>query len=197
MASEKRRIKDKEATRRLFEEKRHIGGRLPDILNPTPTPSPEPPTETFPEREPPSHALTLPTSTRTKGPRSQKRTGLQLILSELKQRGFPHPQVHGGFLMVPREFKALLSLEPLSVTQVVYEIFEQTIGWKDAREDHGRREWAKLSLRHFQLSCGMTLSQVQRGLKGALNSGYVIRRPRMGAYEYSIRWRDIDAEKDA
>jgi len=42
------------------------------------------------------------------------------------------------------------------------------------------------------MSCGMTLSQVQRGLKAALNRGYIVRRSRLGSYEYSIRWRESD-----
>ena len=94
--------------------------------------------------------------------------------------------------MLPHEFKALLALEPLAVVQVVYEVFERTIGWEDKSEARGRREWARLSIKYFQMSCGMTLSQVQRGLKGALNRGYIVRRSRLGAYEYSIRWRESD-----
>jgi len=78
----------------------------------------------------------------------------------------------------------------LAVVQVVYEVFERTIGWEDKAVARGRREWARLSIRYFQMSCGMTLSQVQRGLKGALNRGYIVRRSRLGVYEYSIRWRE-------
>src|SRR2546421_1449356 len=65
-----------------------------------------------------------------------------------------------------------------------------TIGWEDKTAPRERRQWVRLSIRYFQMSCGMTLSQVQRGLKGALNRGYIIRRSRLGSYEYSIRWRE-------
>ena len=98
--------------------------------------------------------------------------------------------------MLPHEFKALLALESLAVVQIVYEVFERTIGWEDKAEPRGRREWARLSIRYFQMSCGMTLSQVQRGLKGALNRGYIIRRSRLGSYEYSIRWRKSDQSSE-
>jgi len=98
--------------------------------------------------------------------------------------------------MLPHEFKALLALETLAVVQVVYEVFERTVGWEDKTNPRGSREWAKLSLRYFQLSCGMTLSQVQRGLKGALNRGYILRRSRLGFYEYSIRWRETNQSSE-
>ena len=184
----KKHQREQAAFRQLFEEKRHLGERLPDlvqipqeVLQPTPHASPIPTPEVV------SVALQ-----RKKGPRAQKATGLHVVLHEVKQHGFPHPRQYGGFTMLPREFKALLALEPLAVIQVVYEVFEQTVGWEDSEGKYGRREWVKLSLRHFQLTCGMTLSQVQRGVKGALNNGYVLRRPRMGEFEYSIRWRDLN-----
>jgi hypothetical protein len=182
----KKHQREQAAFRQLFEEKRHLGERLPDLVETPPEVPPSTP-----------HASPIPTPEvapaalqRKKGPRAQKATGLHVVLHEVKQHGFPHPRQHGGFTMLPREFKALLALEPLAVIQIVYEVFEQTIGWEDAEGKYGRREWVKLSLRHFQLTCGMTLSQVQRGIKGALNHGYVLRRPRMGEFEYSIRWRD-------
>jgi len=196
---EKRAHREKTAIRRLFEEKRHIGGRLPHI------------TEVAEEEQSPDEVPRLPVAPlpsphqaefddiapedftpRKKGKRSDKATGLQLVLNAVRRDGFPHPHERQGFLMLPHEFKALLALEPLAVVQVVYEVFERTIGWEDKTEPRGRREWARLSLRYFQLSCGMTLSQVQRGLKGALNRGYIIRRSRLGSYEYSIRWREAN-----
>jgi len=198
---EKRAHREKTAIRRLFEEKRHIGGRLPSI------------TEVSEEEKPPANQQEdlpgLPVApypspevidfedltpedfpTRKKGKRSEKATGLQVILNAVRRDGFPHPRERQGFLMLPHEFKALLALESLAVVQIVYEVFERTIGWEDKAEPRGRREWSRLSIRYFQMSCGMTLSQVQRGLKGALNRGYIVRRSRLGAYEYSIRWRE-------
>src|SRR5215510_1874706 len=194
---ENRAHREKTAIRRLFEEKRHIGGRLPHI---TEVPEEDkqfdevPSIPVAPNFSPPQVTdfadVTLEEfSPRKKGKRSDKATGLQVVLNAVRRDGFPHPRERHGFLMLPHEFKALLALEPLAVVQVVYEVFERTIGWEDKTEPHGRREWARLSLRYFQLSCGMTLSQVQRGLKGALNRGYIIRRSRLGSYEYSIRWR--------
>ena len=194
---ENRAHREKTAIRRLFEEKRHIGGRLPHI------------TEVSEEENQPAEAPKLPGvpylspheidfedlmpedfSPKKKGKRSEKATGLQVVLNAVRRDGFPHPRERQGFLMLPHEFKALLALESLAVVQIVYEVFERTIGWKDKAEPYGRREWARLSIRYIQMSCGMTLSQVQRGLKGALNRGYIIRRSRLGSYEYSIRWRE-------
>ena len=196
---EKRADREKTAIRRLFEEKRHIGGRLPSIT--------EVPGEEKRQEELPTVPIANPSSpevtdfqaltpedfqTRKKGKRSEKATGLQVVLNAVRLNGFPHPREHQGFLMLPHEFKALLALESLAVVQVVYEVFERTIGWEDKAEVRGRREWARLSIKYFQMSCGMTLSQVQRGIKGALNRGYVVRRSRLGSYEYSIRWRESD-----
>jgi hypothetical protein len=198
---EERAHREKTAIRRLFEEKRHIGGRLPSITEvpeekkqpvnqqeelPGLPVAPHPPPEVVDfEDLTPQDFLT-----RKKGKRSEKATGLQVVLNAVRRDGFPHPRERQGFLMLPHEFKALLALESLAVVQIVYEVFERTIGWEDKAEPRGRREWARLSIRYFQMSCGMTLSQVQRGLKGALNRGYIIRRSRLGAYEYSIRWRE-------
>jgi hypothetical protein len=198
---EKRADREKTAIRRLFEEKRHIGGRLPTITEVSEEASqPEHLQEVLPglpAAPPPSPEVTdfedvTPEDfpRRKKGPRSEKATGLQVVLTAVRRDGFPHPREHQGFLMLPHEFKALLALEPLAVVQVVYEVFERTIGWEDKGAARGRREWARLSIRYFQMSCGMTLSQVQRGLKGALNRGYIVRRSRLGANEYSIRWRE-------
>jgi hypothetical protein len=194
---ENRAHREKTAIRRLFEEKRHIGGRLPHI---TEVAEEEKLTEEAPRvpvaPQPSPHETDFEDVTpddfspRKKGKRSDKATGLQVVLNAVRRDGFPHPRERQGFLMLPHEFKALLALEPLAVVQIVYEVFERTIGWEDKAEPRGRREWARLSIRYFQMSCGMTLSQVQRGLKGALNRGYIIRRSRLDSYEYSIRWRE-------
>jgi len=198
---EKRAHREKTAIRRLFEEKRHIGGRLPSIIEgPEEEKQPINQQEELPELpvapHPPSEVIDFEDLTpedfpkRKKGKRSEKATGLQVVLNAVRRDGFPHPRERQGFLMLPLEFKALLALESLAVVQIVYEVFERTIGWEDKAEPRGRREWSRLSIRYFQMSCGMTLSQVQRGLKGALNRGYIVRRSRLGAYEYSIRWRE-------
>ena len=200
---EKRAHREKTAIRRLFEEKRHIGGRLPSI---TDVPEKEKQPEELPGLPVAPHPSPQVTDfedltpedfqTRKKGKRSEKTTGLQVILNAVQRDGFPHPRERQGFLMLPHEFKALLALESLAVVQIVYEVFERTIGWEDKAEPRGRREWARLSIRYFQMSCGMTLSQVQRGLKGALNRGYIVRRSHLGSYEYSIRWRASDQSSE-
>jgi hypothetical protein len=194
---ENRAHREKTAIRRLFEEKRHIGGRLPHITDvpeeeKQPEEVPRLPIAPYPAPQVADFEDITPEdfSPRKKGKRSDKATGLQVVLNAVRRDGFPHPRERQGFLMLPHEFKALLALEPLAVVQIVYEVFERTIGWEDKTEPRGRREWARLSIRYFQMSCGMTLSQVQRGLKGALNRGYIIRRSRLGSYEYSIRWRE-------
>lgn len=178
-------------------EKRHIGGRLPQITEVAeeeqqPDEVPRLPEAPYPSPQQAGYEDVAPEdfTPRKKGKRSDTATGLQLVLNAVRRDGFPHPRERQGFLMLPHEFKALLALEPLAVVQVVYEVFERTIGWEDKAGLSGRREWARLSIRYFQMSCGMTLSQVQRGLKGALNRGYIIRRSRLGSYEYSIRWRE-------
>jgi hypothetical protein len=196
---ENRTHREKTAIRRLFEEKRHIGGRLPHITEVSeeekqPEEGPRLPVAHHPSPQVTDFEDVTPEdfSPRKKGKRADKATGLQVVLNAVRRDGFPHPRERQGFLMLPHEFKALLALESLAVVQIVYEVFERTIGWEDKAEPRGRREWARLSIRYFQMSCGMTLSQVQRGLKGALNRGYIIRRSRLGSYEYSIRWREAD-----
>jgi hypothetical protein len=155
-----------EAFASIFEGSR-IEGRVPNILQDLP-PKPAPGSE---------------------AERSPRKTGLYLMLP---LGGFTHPE-NGHYLMMPKEFKAILALETKAVAQVVYEVIDQTIGWEDPSGRGGRREWVRLSLRHFMHACSMSLSQVQKGLKTALNSGYIVRRPRQGEYEYSIRWREEEA----
>lgn len=151
----------------------HTEGRVPNIFKNAPTEAPEPP----PKSESP-------------GERPPRVTGLQLALP---RGGFTHPE-QGGYFMMPKEFKAILALEKKAVSQVVYEVIEQTIGWEDPGGRGGRREWVRLSLRHFQMACAMSLSQAQSGLKIAIQNGYITRRPdrARGGYEYSIVWRDSD-----
>jgi hypothetical protein len=195
--SRKKRIDEAAAFDQLRWERNYLRG-----LEPTPSENPTPaaaPTSPAPSAVPEAPQGAQPTfeellqspetGRRPRGKRSDKVTGLHVVLQAIKRDGFPHPAT-GGFVMVPRVMKALLSLEPVSVIQVVFEICEQTVGWADPAAEHGRREWARLSLRHFELACGMTTKQVTRGLKRAIQQGYILRRPRLDSFEYTIRWAD-------
>ena len=192
----KKRSDDAAAFEKLMWERQYLGGRFPEPSEEASAdaqPPPEQPStqETPQDPEPPagdSQGL-LEGDRRGRGKRSDKVTGLHIVLQQIQRDGFPHPAT-GGFVMVPRVIKALLCLEPVAVIQVVFEIFEQTIGWEDKKGLHGRREWARLSLRHFELACGMDNMQVLRGLKRAMQRGYILRRPRLGSFEYAIRWAD-------
>jgi hypothetical protein len=202
----KKRTDDAAAFEKLMWERQYLGGRFPE-------PSEEPSVDAQPPPEQPStqEAPHGPEPTggdsqdllegdrRGRGKRSDKVTGLHVVLQQIQRDGFPHPAT-GGFVMVPRVIKALLCLEPLAVIQVVFEIFEQTVGWEDKKGLHGRREWARLPLRHFELACGMDNMQVLRGLKRAMQRGYILRRPRLDSFEYAIRWADSPprgSEKDS
>jgi len=110
------------------------------------------------------------------------------MLQAAQQHGITHPTV-GGFLQLPREFDAILALEHKAVAQVVLEILRQTIG----REGDGqgrRQEWATISYRHFARAGLMTSKAAQRGIQGALEKRYILRR-KVGErrYEYAIRWK--------
>lgn len=202
----KKRTDDAAAFEKLMWERQYLGGRFPE---PSEEASSEvqalpeqPSTQEAPQGpEPPegdSQDL-LEGDRRGRGKRSDKVTGLHIVLQQIQRDGFPHPAT-GGFVMVPRVIKALLCLEPLAVIQVVFEIFEQTVGWEDKKGLHGRREWARLPLRHFELACGMDNMQVLRGLKRAMQRGYILRRPRLDSFEYAIRWADSPlrgSEKDS
>ena len=187
MPAKRNAEREQAAMQKLFENRSYMGGRLPEILNPPPPEAPAP-QQFVPTWEP---VVPEPDADRPKRKaRNEKVTGLHVILHAIQRDGFPHPLEQGSFLMLPKVFKALLSLEPVAVIQVVYEIFEQTIGWTDSRSEHGRREWARLSLKHFELACGMNPAQVKRGIKRALQNGYILRRPRLDSFEYGIRWAD-------
>ena len=98
---EKRAHREKTAIRRLFEEKRHIGGRLPSI---TEAPGEESQSEHQQEELPGLPAVPSPApeitnfgdltpedfQTRKKGKRSEKATGLQVVLNAVRRNGFPH-----------------------------------------------------------------------------------------------------------
>ena len=187
MAARKKE-REQAAMNKLFEQHSYVGGRLPDILDPaTPPDTPQAP-KVVPIWDPPSDDVEEERPKR--GARSEKTTGLQIVITQIQRNGFPHPLKQGNFLMLPKVFKALLSLEQMSVIQVVYEILDRTIGWADKKGEHGRREWARLSHHDFEMSCGMSKAQVKRGLKGALQKGYIIRRGKLDSFEYCIRWAE-------
>ena len=191
-----REQREQAAMQKLFEQRSHIGGRLPKILDPSP-PAPEPslPSAPVPTQVPPTgQDAELETPRRGRGPRMEKKTGLHVVLQSIKVNGFPHP-AHGGFIMVPRVMNALLSLERVAVIQVVFEICAQTVGWEDKHGKYGRREWVRLSIRHFEIACGMKASQVVDALRRAVQQGYIRRRPRAGGNEYAIRWAEDTDEQ--
>jgi hypothetical protein len=202
----KKRTDDAAAFEKLMWERQYLGGRFPEpseeASSEVQAPPEQPSTQEAPQGpEPPEgdRQDLLEGDRRGRGKRSDKVTGLHIVLQQIQRDGFPHPAT-GGFVMVPRVIKALLCLEPLAVIQVVFEIFEQTIGWEDKKGLHGRREWARLPLRHFELACGMDNMQVLRGLKRAMQRGYILRRPRLDSFEYAIRWADSPlrgSEKDS
>jgi hypothetical protein len=114
---------------------------------------------------------------------------IEHTLYSVQQFGFTHPST-GRFLMAPKEFQAILALETKAVADVIWELMQQTIAWTDGREPGGRREWARLSVRHFEREKIASRSQAEAGIKRALAMGYIERR-RSGArgYEYRLRWK--------
>lgn len=90
--------------------------------------------------------------------------------------------------------RMMLTLEKLAVVQVVHEILGRTLGQDDPSSPTGRRQWCRLSLRDLKEGRNMSHSQAQRGIKEAMASGYIQRREgEDGGYEYSIRWRHLEA----
>ena len=148
--------------------------RIDGPLLPSPQPAEEP--------EPPA---------KPKRRRSPRTSGLYTVLHAAQQHGITHPTL-GGFLQLPREFDAILALEHKAVAQVVLEVLRQTIGMPEF-DEHGhaqRREWATISQEHFARAGLMTKKAAWRGIKDALDKGYILRR-KVGAqrYAYAIRWR--------
>jgi hypothetical protein len=112
----------------------------------------------------------------------------EMVRTAVRRDGFTHPEA-GNFVMLPREFGAILALETKAIAQVVYYVICETIGWVDPHGRSGRREWVQLGHRAFELICG-SKSQGATGVKTALQKGYIVRRPCKNGYEYSIRWRE-------
>jgi len=97
------------------------------------------------------------------------------MLDSIQAFGFVHPN-EGNFLLLPKQFQALTSLETKPVVNVVLEVMVQTIGWETGRERGGRREWVLLTNRHFVWARLLSLSQTKAGIKRALAKGYIQRR---------------------
>jgi hypothetical protein len=123
--------------------------------------------------------------------RPPRKSGLYAVLHAAQQHGFTHPK-DGFWVMLPKEFDAILALEDKAVAQVVLEVLRQTMGTvvygPDGQPTH--REWAPLSIRHFVRAGFLSLSQAEIGLKQALDKGYSLHRP-LGAqrFEYAVRRR--------
>jgi hypothetical protein len=132
----------------------------------------------------------MPPPPRRQKPAADQRSSSPIAhtLYSLQTFGFTHPS-HGRYLMVPKEFQAILLLETKAVAAVVWEIMQQTIGWEGGGPG-GRREWAPLSVRHFDRAGILSRSQAEEGLKQALAKGYIMRRS-LGVrrFEYAIRWK--------
>jgi hypothetical protein len=123
--------------------------------------------------------------------REDRKSGLYTVLHAAQQHGITHPTV-GSFLQLPREFDAILALEQKATAQVVLEVLRQTIGTPAYDQDGKarRREWATISQEHFARAGLMTNKAAWRGMKEALEKGYIVRREvRAQRYEYAIRWR--------
>jgi hypothetical protein len=145
------------------------------------------------EVKPASSPIELPPSTSPGPDSSLKRLKvrhpvLEMVRAAVRRDGFTHPEA-GNFIMLPKEFGAIITLETKAVLQVVYHIMCETVGWADPDGRAGRREWVQLGHGDFTAICG-SKSQGDAGIKQALQRGYIIRRPCGNSYEYSIRWRD-------
>ena len=112
----------------------------------------------------------------------------EMVREAVRRDGFTHPE-QGQFIMLPREFEALLALENKAVVQVVFLVLRETIGWTDEEGRHRRREWVQLGQKHFEITCG-SKSQGFYGVKTAIQKGYIIRRAYKNTFEYSIRWKE-------
>jgi hypothetical protein len=113
---------------------------------------------------------------------------IEHTLYSVQAFGFTHP-THGHYLMVPKEFQAILLLESKAVSAVVWEVMLQTVGW-EGNGPGGRREWAPLTVRHFERTRILSHRHATSGIADALARGYIERRL-VGArrYEYRLRWK--------
>jgi hypothetical protein len=113
-----------------------------------------------------------------------------LILPRLQQHGFTHPQ-NGYWLMMPQDFAVLVAYETKAVVQVVLEVLQRTIG-APGDGPGGRKLWTVLSTWECAKSGLMSHSAAQRGLKDAVERGYVLRRWQEGQYEYALKWKGME-----
>ena len=139
----------------------------------------------------------LPQDPRVYLPKAIRKADNDVILPPLRKHGFKHPMHGGPYVQLPLSFTKILALEPKSVTQVILEIFFQTLG-KQGDGPGGRRLWAELSVRHFARHCPMSRSQAEAGLMHAIEKGYVYRRPcKRNRWEYAIVFEGIQYEEFA
>jgi hypothetical protein len=114
-----------------------------------------------------------------------------LTLPSIQKHGFTHPR-DGRWLTLPPEFDELLDLETKAVTQVVLVVLRKTVG-VPGDGPYKRGQWVRLSVRDIATTRHMQPGAAQRGLKVALEKGYLKRRPTAGKqWEYSVHWRGID-----
>lgn len=189
MAKPSKKEQDAELARRAFRDsfdRDKVPGHTPkiDFTNlHSETPKPVPQAKPVLEAEPVPEAK--PVSKPEPIVDEPRKTGLYLLLPI---DGWVHPD-HGNFLMLPKQFKAILALETKAVAQVCLEVLEHTIGWEEA--DGSRREWVKLASLDFQMGSAMSYSQVQQGIKVALEKGYILRRKVDKSYEYALPFKDV------
>jgi hypothetical protein len=131
--------------------------------------------------------------------RQPRKSGLEIIRHRVEESGFTHPK-DGRWLMFPAlEFEAILALERKAVAQVVLFVMQRTLGVPhptEGRDEDGnlkRREWVAFSHRELAERVMGSPTQVNEGLKIALEHKYIERRPAgktQGGtrYEYRIRW---------
>jgi len=114
--------------------------------------------------------------------REERKSGLWAVVHAAREHGFTPPS-EGFWVMLPKEYDAILALEPKPVAQVVLEVLRQTIGTvvqlPDGRTT--RKEWARISQRHFARAGIMSNKDAWHGIEGALKEGYVLRREAGGA----------------
>jgi hypothetical protein len=119
-----------------------------------------------------------------------------VTLAQLQRQGFPHPR-HGHFVMMPRDFLAVIAYESKAVVQVLLEVLDRTIG-VIGDGPGGRGLWVELSTYECAGTGLMSRSAAQRGIATAVQQGYlrqrVLETDRDGwpiRYEYSLHWRGI------
>ena len=162
------------------------------------TPTEEIQTSEVIDRSKPEVASLLSPATSPAGPQTEipkirvTHPVFEMVRDAVRRDGFTHPE-QGQFIMLPREFEAILALENKAVVQVVFLILRETIGWIDEDGRFRRREWVQLGQKHFEVTCG-SKSQGFYGVKTAIQKGYILRRPYKNTFEYAIRWKENEEE---